>query len=647
MVMRVIGRGADVIPHPAPLPKAEGVVQRATRFMSTEASKKRPAILIIDDDEQVRNLLNEILSDGNDCALAGSAEDALALLSNESFNLVICDINMGGISGLELVPRVLEQSPDTVVVMISGQQTIDYAIESMRAGAFDYITKPLDIRQIHAAVRRALEHHALLREKRRHENHLEELVKERTAEVEHLAYYDRLTDLPNRVLFADRCAQALAIAQHNQHQTGVLLVSLDRFKKINDSLGHDAGDVVLTEAAARLRNCVGEADTVARSDGDEFALLLTQVSQAGDLADISHSITEAFKPPFQLGRQEVYVTVSIGIGIFPLNGEDHSTILRNAGAALYRAKKQGGNNCQFYAADMNAQALKRLALETSMRRAIENKEFITYYQPLVNLATGEVIGSEALVRWRHPEFGVLPPAKFIGLAEDTGMIVEIGDFVMRTACAQTRAWQDRGYGRLRIAVNVSARHFQRANFLDRVVQILRETRLDPVCLELELTETSIMESPEAAAELLTEIRNLGVRVAIDDFGTGYSSLSYLKRLPIDTVKLDRSFVAGATSDPDDAALVMAIITLAHNLGLKVIAEGVETDEQMNFLRLLRCDEAQGYLFSKPVPAEAFESAMTLGPQRKLSLAARSSHPDLNALPSVVNMSFKPIRSSGG
>ncbi|HSP64357.1 MAG TPA: GGDEF domain-containing phosphodiesterase, partial [Pyrinomonadaceae bacterium] len=391
----------------------------------------------------------------------------------------------------------------------------------------------------------------------------------------------------------------------------------------------------------------GEGDTVARSDGDEFAVLLTQVSEAEDLADVSLSITEAFKPPFQLGRQEVYVTVSIGISVFPLNGDDHSTILRNAGAALYRAKKQGGNNCQFYAADMNAQAVKRLALETSMRRAIENEEFITYYQPVVHMATGEVIGAEALVRWRHPEFGVLPPAKFIGLAEDTGMIVEIGDFVLRTACAQTRAWQDRGFGRLRIAVNVSARHFRQANFLDRVVQTLRDTRLDPVCLELELTETSIMENPEAAAVLLSKIRKLGARVAIDDFGTGYSSLSYLKRLPIDTVKLDRSFVKVATSHPDDAALVIAIITLAHDLGLKVIAEGVETEEQMNFLRLLRCDEAQGYLFSKPVPAEDFESTLTLGPQRKLSIPARSARPDLKDVPNVVSMSFKSMRSSGG
>jgi diguanylate cyclase (GGDEF)-like protein len=614
--------------------------------MSVEDSKKQPAILIIDDEEQIRNLLKEVLSDGNDCVVAGSAEDALALLNTETFNLVISDINMGGISGLELVPRVLKQTPDTVVVMISGQQTIDYAIESMRAGAFDYITKPLDIRQVQAAVRRALSHHELLRGKRRYENHLEDLVKERTAEVEHLAYYDRLTDLPNRVLFADRCAQALAIAQRNQHLAGVLLISLDRFKKINDTLGHGAGDVVLTEAAARLRQCVGQGDTVARFDGDEFALLLTQVNEAADLADVSLSITEAFKPPFQLGQQEVYVTASIGIGISPLNGEDNSTILRNAGAALYRAKKQGGNNYQFYAADMNAQALKRLALETSLRRAVENDEFITYYQPVLNLATDEIVGAEALVRWRHPEFGILPPARFIDLAEETGLLLEISERVLRTACAQTRAWEDSGYGCLRVAVNISPRHFQQRNFLERVMQILSETRLDPERLELELTETSIMENADSAVALLTEIRKLGIGVAIDDFGTGYSSLSYLKRLPIDTVKLDRSFVSGATSDPDDAALVMAIITLAHNLELKVIAEGVETDEQLNFLRLLRCDEGQGYLFSKPVPAEVFESSMTLGPKRTLSFPAKNPRPDLNSLPSVVNVVFKPIRSSG-
>jgi diguanylate cyclase (GGDEF)-like protein len=590
--------------------------------MAPEKSEK-PNILIIDDDDQIRSLLKDVLSPNHDCTTVGSAEGALAIMKSIKFNLVISDINMGEISGLDLVPRVLEQAPDTVVVMISGRQTIDFAIDAMRAGAFDYITKPLDIRHVQTAVRRALSHHSLLVQKRRYENHLEELVKERTAEIEHLAYHDVLTDLPNRVLFADRCAQALALAQRNQNLVAVMLVSIDRFKKITESLGHAAGDVVLTEAAARLQCCVAQGDTVARFEGDEFALLLTSITETADLVEIPRAISEMFKAPFNLDGQQVYLSTSTGISLYPHNGADSSTIMRNAVAALYRAKKQGGNNYQFYAADMNSLALKRLEMETSMRQAIENQEFVVYYQPVVNLVSGEVVGSEALVRWQHPELGLLPPGRFIGLAEDTGLILDIGWFVMRAACICTRSWQDRGFGRLRIAVNISARHFQQRDFLDRLMEILGDTRLDPTCLELELTETSIMENTEAAAKLLGRIRKLGVRVAIDDFGTGYSSLSYLKRLPIDTVKLDRSFVMDATTDPDDAALVMAIVTLAHNLRLKVIAEGVEAEDQVAFLRLLRCDEAQGFLFGKPMPPELFEASMTASPDESLQLPGPS------------------------
>ena len=599
-------------------------------------NSERPAILIIDDDEQIRGLLEELLSPNNTCTAVGSAEEALTILGSINFNLVISDIKMSGISGLDLVPRILAQSPDTVVVMISGQPTIDFAIDAMRVGAFDYITKPLDLRHVETAVSRALAHHDLLTQKRRYENHLEELVKERTAEVEHLAYHDGLTDLPNRVLFEDRCTQALAIGKRNQNIVAVMLVSLDRFKKVTEGLGHAAGDVVLTGAAARLQCCVAKGDTVARFEGDEFALLITSVTQTADLIEIAQAISDAFAEPFHLDGQEVYVTTSLGISMFPLNGEDGSTILRNAVAALYRAKKQGGNNHQFYAADMNSLARKRLALETSMRRAIANQEFVTYYQPVVDLASGDVVGAEALVRWQHPELGLLLPSKFIGLAEDTGLILDIGEFVMRDACARTRAWQDQGFGRLRIAVNISARHFQQQGFSERLVEILGETRLDPTSLELELTETTIMENTDSAARLLRQIRGLGVKIAIDDFGTGYSSLSYLKLLPIDTVKLDRSFVKGATTDPDDAALVMAIVTLAHNLRHRVIAEGVETEEQSTFLRLLRCDEAQGFLYGRPVPPAAFEALMTVDPKRKLHVLSTSSRRDSRALRNAVN-----------
>jgi diguanylate cyclase (GGDEF)-like protein len=591
-------------------------------------SQKQPSILIVDDEESIRNLVKELLATEYECTVAGSVAEAIAAMRTAEFDLVLSDIDMGVDSGLTLVPRVLERSPETVVIMISGQQSIESAIEAMRVGAFDYITKPFDFRHVQAAVQRGLEHHNLLVGKRQYENHLEELVRQRTDEIEHLAYHDRLTDLPNRFLFADRSAQAIATAQRDHQPLAVLLVSLDRLRQITDTLGHVAGDSILAQAAARLRGCVREGDTVARFEGDEFALQLTHLTKAADAAETSAAISEAFKPPFQLGEQDVYVTASIGISVFPENGEDSATILKNAGAALDRARRSGGNNYQFYEAEMNAMAVKRLALETSLRHAIDRDEFILYYQPVLNLANDDVVGVEALVRWQHPEFGIVPPLRFIGLAEETGMIIEMGETILRRACQQTLDWEASGYGQLRMAVNISARQFQQPSFLERIVAILDETGLDPVRLELELTETSIMENANGAADILGQLRDLGVRIAIDDFGTGYSSLSYLKKLPIDTVKLDRSFVSEATTDSNDAALVMAIITLAHNLKLKVIAEGIETEEQKTFLRLLRCDEGQGYLFGKPMPPDVFASTLTAGLERKPKLSLGSSGADI-------------------
>ena len=572
----------------------------------------RARILIVDDEESIRSLVRELLASDHECMVAGSVDEASTVLQENTFDLVLSDIDLGDSSGLIMVPQILERSPETVVIMISGQQSIESAIEAMRVGAFDYITKPFDLRHVQAAVNRALEHHRLLAGKRQYENHLEELVQQRTAEIEHLAFHDRLTDLPNRFLFEDRVAQAIATAQREKHPLAVLLVSLDRMRQITDTLGHAAGDMLLNQAAARLRDCVGQADTVARFEGDQFAILLTDFSEAADAAESAAAIMQAFRQAFRLGDQDVYVTTSIGISVFPFNGADNATILQNASAALERARMNGGNDYQFYAAEMNAMAVKRLTLETSLREAIAKDEFVIHYQPVLTLATGEVVGVEALVRWRHPELGILPPANFIGLAEETGLIIEIGETVLRRACLQTLEWEARGYGQLRMAVNISARQFQQKYFYERIVAILDETGLDPKRLELELTETSIMENAVAAADLLGRLRALGVRLAIDDFGTGYSSLSYLKMLPIDTVKLDRSFVSGATTDPKDAALVMAIVTLAHNLQLKVIAEGVETEEQKTFLRLLQCDEGQGYLFGKPMPEDVLAATLKRG-----------------------------------
>ncbi|HXD33755.1 MAG TPA: EAL domain-containing protein [Pyrinomonadaceae bacterium] len=565
---------------------------------------ERPIILIVDDDEQVRSLLTEMLGSEYKCATASSVDEAFALLQVLSFNVVLTDINLGSDSGLDLVPRILSQSPDTVVIVISGQQSIDFAIEAMRAGAFDYVVKPLDHRHLRVAVDRALKQHTLIKEKLQYENNLEDLVQQRTAEIEHLAYHDRLTDLPNRMLFADRCTQSISIAQRDHLELAVLLISLDNLSRVTDTLGHSAGDMVVIECAMRLRNCIGEGNTLARID-DEFAVLLTNTSQGSDVAEVSKLIGLAFKPPVRLESQDVYMTASIGISVFPSNGDDPATMLKNARAALYRARKNGGNTYQFYEGEMTALATKRLALETDLRRAVENEEFIVYYQPVISLFSGQVVGGEALVRWRHPELGILAPASFIGLAEANGLILDIGEMVLRAACAQARDWIERGAADFRIAVNISARQLRQKSFCTQVISILHETVLDPAHLELELTETTMLENTDSTIEFLNELRTLGVRVAIDDFGTGYSSLSYLKQLPIDALKLDRSFVSEATTDPKGAAMVMAIITLAHNLDLEVIAEGIETEEEKGFLRLMRCDEGQGYLFGKPMPAAVF------------------------------------------
>ncbi|HEV7397690.1 MAG TPA: EAL domain-containing protein [Pyrinomonadaceae bacterium] len=573
------------------------------------AETKYPRILIIDDDEPIRNLLVELLQEKYHCTSAASAEDALLVLSEIDFEVVISDINMTGISGLDLLPQVHDACPDAAVIMISGQQTIETAIEAIRGGAFDYIMKPLDLNHVEAAVARARRHHRLLQQKRSYENNLEELVRERAAQLEHLSYHDALTGLPNRILFQDRVDQALSAAQPSGRIIGIVFLSLDRFKKINDTLGHTFGDYCLTEVAARLQRCIKKGDTIARFDGDEFALLLTQIVGTEDLVELAQLMAEALKPSFHLKDREVFVTASMGMSIFPDDGHDSTTVLKNAGAALHMTKMLGGNNYRFYTSDMNARAMKRLELETNLRRAIERQELEVYYQPQVEYKSGTVVGAEALVRWHHPQLGFLPPSEFIPLAEDTGLIEQLGQWVMRTACAEACSWHAAGFADLSISVNVSSREFRQPEFYERLVGILSETGLDARRLELELTETSIMDNTTAAVDLLRRIRKLGVMIAIDDFGTGYSSLSYLKRLPIDTLKLDRSFVNGATTDPDDAALVMAVITLAHNLRLKVIAEGVETEEHLRFLRLLRCDGGQGYLFGKPMPAAVFRSSL--------------------------------------
>jgi diguanylate cyclase (GGDEF)-like protein/PAS domain S-box-containing protein len=427
--------------------------------------------------------------------------------------------------------------------------------------------------------------------------------------VHHVAQHDVLTGLPNRSLLQDRLGQAVAYASRSGNPVWVMLIDLDRFKFVNDSMGHKAGDVLLMTVAARLRSSLRDTDTVARLSGDEFVVILSEHSDQPLSPDIVQRVMDSVAQPVMLGPKEFFVTCSIGVAAFPSDGTPADSLIEHADIAMYRAKKLGRNNFQFYTPAMNEESLERVRIESALRNALERNEFVLHYQPQVDLQTGRIVGMEALIRWKHPELGMVPPSRFIGIAEDTGLIVPIGAWVMRTACAQNKAWQDAGLGKLRVAVNLSARQFSAADLVPGIEAVLQDTGLDPSCLELELTESLFMSDVTPAVELLHRMKSLGINLSIDDFGTGYSSFSYLSRFPIDVLKIDRSFVNDITHDANDAAIVASIIALAHNLRLSVIAEGVETAEQLDYLRHQGCDEMQGYYFSKPLPTQEFEQLL--------------------------------------
>jgi diguanylate cyclase (GGDEF)-like protein/PAS domain S-box-containing protein len=425
------------------------------------------------------------------------------------------------------------------------------------------------------------------------------------ARIRYQATHDLLTGLPNRKSFNDRLAEALDRARQQGASLAVMFLDLDRFKLINDSLGHAAGDQLLKKVAKRLRYCIRKQDMVARWAGDEFTLLLAEIKNINDALLVANKILHAMKADFELEGHTLHASSSIGIAVYPRDGEDAETLLKNADAALYQAKDSGRNNYHLYTSAISSETSEWLALESHLHQALERQEFVLYYQPQVNVITGEITQMEALLRWQHPEMGLVPPAKFVPLAEENGLIVPIGEWVLRTACAQTCAWQAQGLPPLRIAVNLSARQIRQPNLVKMVAKVLRETGLSPRYLELEITETTVMKNVELTKMILCELHQMGVSMAMDDFGTGYSSLGYLKKFPFNTLKIDQSFVRDLTTDPNDKAIVAAIIAMGRVLNLKLVAEGVETKVQEHSLLSLDCEEMQGYLFSPPLsPDEA-------------------------------------------
>ncbi len=441
---------------------------------------------------------------------------------------------------------------------------------------------------------------------------LTEQVQAAKVQLDHLAHHDVLTDLPNRILLQDRLGQAIELAYRQDRQFAVLFMDLDQFKHINDSLGHAVGDQLLRSVAQRLVDCVRHSDTVSRQGGDEFVLLLPYIEYAEDVALSAQKMLAALALPHRIGRHDLHIGASIGISIYPDDGQDVETLIKCADSAMYHAKESGRNNYKFFEQSMNVQAVERQAIEGGLRRALERQEFVLHYQPKINLHSGAIVGVEALIRWQHPERGLVSPAQFVPIAEDCGLILPIGRWVLHEACLQARAWLQAGLPPIIIAVNTSAPEFRAKDFLENIRAILDDTRLEPRYLELELTESILMRDAESTDSVLHALADLGVKLAIDDFGTGYSSLSYLRKFPIDTLKIDQSFVKQMTSNPDDAAIVGAVIGMAKSLRLRVIAEGVETPEQSAFLLARDCDEGQGYYFGRPVAAEALATLLQTG-----------------------------------
>jgi len=532
------------------------------------------------------------------------------------YTMAFVDMRMPpGWDGLETIEHLWAEDPNVQIVICSAHSDYDWRDIFERLGHSDKLLilkkpfEPIEVLQCASALSRKWRQERALEA---HVESLQQVITARTEKLEaanlqlrHLATHDALTGLPNRVLLDDRLAQAIAHADRDLQPFAVLMLDLDRFKLINDSFGHRSGDMVLNEVARRLQGLVRSIDTVARVGGDEFVLVVSPSAARADAEEIGKRANAILSAPFPVEGVDLRVSSSIGIAFYPTDGGSAESVLAHADAAMYCAKERGRNNYQCFNPGMKSVALERVSLESELHLALKFEQFELFYQPKVDTASGDIHSAEALIRWRHPQRGLIQPAEFIPLAEECGLIHQIGAWVLREACRQCAVWQRAGQPPLRVAVNVAASQFRRGDLLDVVRSALQTVQLEPRFLEIELTESAVMTNPEDSAAVLEQLSRMGVLVSVDDFGTGYSSMSYLRRFPIDKLKIDRSFIADLSTRADDASIVQAIVSLAHGLRLKVVAEGVETLEQLKFLRSVGCDQYQGYHFSKPLPAAEF------------------------------------------
>ncbi|HEY9298326.1 MAG TPA: EAL domain-containing protein [Phormidium sp.] len=540
-------------------------------------------ILIVEDESIVaEDISDSLISLGyRITGMVYSGEEAIEYAAQFRPDLVLMDVNLQGeIDGITAAEEIRSrfQIPVVYLTAYADENTLR-RVNSTKP--FGYIVKPFEEKNLHTTIQLALYRHQ----------------------------YDSLTNLPNRSLLREKLSRILDGQKEFSGVVPLVTLSLDKINRINSTLGHDIGDSVLCTIAQRLSNCMENIDIVARLEAAEFALILKPVEEKQDVANIAQNILDIVSQGMIVKDCEVYVTASMGICLYPGDGIDGDEMLKNAYIAMYQSQLQGGNTYHFYSAKNASYFINTLLQETSLRHALKSSEFEVYYQPQIEIKTGKMIGAEALVRWNHPERGRVSPGEFIPMAEEMGLIAPLGEWVLETACRQAQTWQRAGLPPLRVAVNVSARQFERKNFTERVREILTETGLDPKCLELELTESLVLQDEIAAAKAFTVWRDLGIRIAIDDFGTGYSSLSYPKRFPFDAIKIDKSFIRDIADDRQNAAITVAIIQMAHCMNMRVVAEGVENEQELDFLCDRECDEIQGYFFSQPLPRAEFEALL--------------------------------------